>query len=136
MSAWWLAGVELPGDLHWQDEFAWSPVRQVYTPTLTGAVIVEESSLLSGRPITLSSQQIGPAFVAPVTRAVVEALRALDVTPRSPMTLSSPDDPAITFSVVFRHDEGAAIIATPIDFESPAAAGDLYLLTLRLTEVA
>lgn len=133
---WTLAGVTLPGDLLWQDEFAWSAVRQVYTPTLLGGLIVEQSSMLTGRPITLISQQLAGAFVAPVTRATVEALRALDVTPRSAMTLTSPDDPTRTFSVLFRHTDGVAILATPIDFEAPAAASDLYQLTLKLMQVS
>lgn len=136
MSNWTLAGVELPGDLFWQDEFLWSAVRQVQTPTLSGAVLIEQSSLLAGRPISLVSQQIAGAYVAAVTRATVESLRALDTTPRSPMTLTSPDDPTRTFSVVFRHSDGAAIAASPIDFESPASADDYYTLTLKLTQVA
>jgi hypothetical protein len=135
MSDWTLAGVTLPGDLLWQDEYGWSAVRQVHTPTLTGGVIIEQSTMQSGRPITLVSQVIGGFSVAPVTRATLDALRALDVTPRSAMTLVSPDSPARTFSVVFRHTEGVAISATPIDHASPIAADDLFLLTLRLTQV-
>jgi hypothetical protein len=134
MSDWTLAGVTLPGDLLWQDEFRWSAVRQVYTPTLQGGLIIEQSQMQTGRPITLVSQTLDK-FVATVTRATVDALRALDVTPRSAMTLTSPDSPARTFSVVFRHADGAAIEAAPIDFAAPAADDDLFLLTLRLIQV-
>ena len=48
-----LNNVELPDDVIWSDRLSYSPVEQTITPTLTGGVIVEENSLLSGRPITL-----------------------------------------------------------------------------------
>ncbi|WP_429235043.1 hypothetical protein [Aeromonas salmonicida] len=43
----------LPDDLVWRDEFDWSPVEQVVTPTLSGVLLVEETPRLEGRPITL-----------------------------------------------------------------------------------
>ncbi|MNV78610.1 hypothetical protein D3C71_1721070 [compost metagenome] len=48
-----LNGLLLPDDLIWRDEFDWAPVEQVVTPTLTGALLVEETDKPEGRPITL-----------------------------------------------------------------------------------
>lgn len=48
-----LAGIELPADLQWTDEFtAWRIGQQVRT-SLSGALIVQESARQAGRPITL-----------------------------------------------------------------------------------
>lgn len=46
--------VQLPKDLEWVDEFTWSKVQQNVTTTLTGALVVQESTQLKGRPITLA----------------------------------------------------------------------------------
>ena len=48
-----LNGLHLPDDLIWRDEFDWAPVEQVVTPTLSGALLVEETAKPEGRPITL-----------------------------------------------------------------------------------
>lgn len=133
MSDWDLEGVTLPGDLLWSDEFKWSATRQVHSNTITGALLIEQSAVLAGRPITLQSHG---TYIAVVTRATVDALKALDVTPRSNMTLTSPDDPERVFTVQFRHADGVAIDADPIDFCSPVASTDLHTLTLRLIVVA
>ena len=48
--------VTLPGGLDWTDEFTWSPVEQTATPSVTGALIVQIGSRVSGRPITLDGR--------------------------------------------------------------------------------
>ena len=53
-----LNSVLLPDDLVWRDEFEWAPVEQVVTPTLSGALLVEETAKPEGRPLTLSGQLI------------------------------------------------------------------------------
>lgn len=37
----------------WEDEFDWTPVAQSADRSVTGAYIVQESSLIAGRPISL-----------------------------------------------------------------------------------
>lgn len=120
-----LATVTLPDNLYWSDEFAWDPNAQQSEYTLTGALIVEESTRQAGRPITLAG--------AWVDRATVQALRALAATPGDIQTLTLPD--ARSFQVLFRRGD-QAIEAAPIGgpFAAPQA-GDRYRLTLRLIEV-
>lgn len=48
-----LEGIELPDDIQWIDEFSGHGVGQTVTPTLTGALVVEESEQTEGRPMTL-----------------------------------------------------------------------------------
>jgi dipeptidyl aminopeptidase/acylaminoacyl peptidase len=72
-----LAGVTLPDDLEWVDEFDRSPVSQQVEVSLAGALIVEESAQLTGAPITLRSGQSGSNYWALADRATVIALQAL-----------------------------------------------------------
>ena len=64
-----LNGLQLPDDLIWRDEFDWAPVEQVVTPTLSGALLVEETAKPEGRPITL---------VGHCPRATVLSVKALE----------------------------------------------------------
>ena len=68
-----LGGVELPDDLAWPDRYDWQPVTVNTQYSLTGALLVESSTKLAGRPITLQSANNRSW----VTRAVVESLKDL-----------------------------------------------------------
>jgi hypothetical protein len=46
-----LAGVALPDDLEWPDEWSWSPVSQAVSVSIGGSLIVEEQAQLAGRPM-------------------------------------------------------------------------------------
>jgi len=118
--------VALPDNLYWSDEYEWSPVEQAVTPTLTGALIVEESTRLAGRPITLDGMW--------VPRSTVEAVRALAAQPATPRTLTLAD--GRTFTVLFRHSDGQPVEAKPLWDAAPDVrdAADTYTLTLRLME--
>jgi hypothetical protein len=129
-----LDGVTLPPDLEWTDEGAWLPAAAVATVTLTGAQVVQVSALQAGRPITLEAKGDGHVWL---TWAEVEALRTmaaanLDTT----MVLTLVD--GRTFSVVFRHQDGA-VEYEPVMFSvsSNTAVRDArpYTLTLRLMQV-
>lgn len=126
--------ITLPEDLAWVDEFAPWKVAQVFEHSLSGALIVHESAKLAGRPITLQSgSNYGMA-----TRAVVEALQALEAVANGPsMTLSVPTHEAAnrTFTVTWRRDTGA-IEAVQLKTILPPAPTDWYSLTLRLMQVA
>lgn len=133
-----LAGIELPADLQWIDEFtAWRVGQQVKT-SLTGARIVQESALLAGRPITLQTQRERNAYIAPVTLAVLQQLQASEEQPRTaPLQLLMPahNGGERAFPVAWRRTDGAALDATPINYAVPALDGDYFSITLRLMTV-
>ena len=134
-----LAGIELPYDIQWSDEHTAWKVGQIVRPTLTGALIIQESALQAGRPITLRGYDDGGLrYVAPITLATLDALRALEETAGgASMTLILPaaGDTTRTFTVRFRRTDGPAIEATPIKYQIPAESGDWFLATLRLLQV-
>jgi hypothetical protein len=85
--------INLPGDLVWQDEFKWSPVATAVAVTLGGALIVEKSTQLAGRPITLG----GISNAAFLTSAQLDELRAAEIAQGdTPMTLTLHDGRAFT----------------------------------------
>ena len=114
--------------LEWVDEFDWSPVAQQHDRALSGGLIIQQGSLLYGRPITLKSNG-GCWFPLHVVRAL-EVLRDL---PGRVMPLTLPD--GRQFSVVFDHSTGKPLQARPVwrqvnpgddhDYEI-----ELYLLTV------
>ena len=125
-----LEGIVLPDDIQWTDELVSHSVGQVQTPTLTGALIIEESAQAAGRPITLASGN-----GAWVTRATALALIELAATPRpdgTPMTLTWGD--GRTFDCVFDHANGEAVTATEV-YRLAASNQDYnhpYLIVLKL----
>lgn len=78
-----LDSLTLPEDLHWGDEFDWSPVEQSTEYATDGALLIEEGVKLAGRPLTL----IGDESSVWVTRSLIEALHA---------TLADPADKTLT----------------------------------------
>jgi len=130
-----LGSIELPGDLRWADEFVWLPTVAQVELACNGAVWVEESAQLAGRPITLESGTDGGSrHWAVVSRSTVAALHTLgSVTHASPLLLVLED--ARSFNVRFRHQDGPAVEARPIRHVAPHQAGDLYHITLRLMQV-
>lgn len=122
-----LAGIELPDDLDWEDEFGWEPVGQVITPTLTGAIIVEETVQSEGRPITLRSD--GEAWVR---RSTVLELQALAAGPsaRMPLHLNGR-----IFTVIWRRESGGGLEAKQLYRIADPDTQTPYEITLRLLEV-
>lgn len=127
--------IELPGDLRWSDEFTWLPTVSQVDLACNGAVWVEESAQISGRPITLESGADGGSRPwAVVPRATVVALHALaSVTHADPLLLVLEDERS--FNVRFRHQDGPAVEARPLRHIVPHQVDDLYHITLRLMEV-
>ncbi|MFM5016559.1 hypothetical protein [Aeromonas veronii] len=116
-----LNSVLLPDDLVWRDEFEWAPVEQVVTPTLSGALLVEETSKPEGQPLTLSGH---------CSRAKVQELKVLEAKVAQLMTLTLLD--GVTRTVVWRRP---GVVATPL-YELADPDGDHpYTLTLNLTEI-
>lgn len=67
-----LDAIGLPDDLSWSDEFDWTPVVQSQSRTEGGALVLEQSERVAGRPITLE----GSETAAWSTRGVVKQLYA------------------------------------------------------------
>jgi hypothetical protein len=128
-----LAGITLPEDIEWPDEFGWSPVTQQREVTTGGSLLVEESEQAAGRPITLRSGQGDPRFGV-VTRTTVLALRALADEARGQDDAMELDIDGQTFDVLFRHTDGA-LEAAPLLWRPPPDGDDLYAITLRLITV-
>lgn len=130
-----VASITLPGDLLWSDEFSGWKVGQNQRRSLTGALIVQESAVQVGRPITLQTTGSGNRFVAAVALPVLQALQALEAVARTtPMTLTLPahGSGTRTFNVLWNRAAGAALEATPILFASPYVDNDHFAITLRL----
>ncbi|WP_339331727.1 hypothetical protein [Aeromonas caviae] len=116
-----LNSVLLPDDLVWRDEFDWAPVEQVVTPTLSGALLVEETARPEGRPLTL---------VGHCSRATVLALKELEALVAQTLTLTLLD--GVDRAVIWRRP---GVVATPFIEMADPEAGEMYALTLNLTEV-
>ncbi|MBW3795335.1 hypothetical protein GPK29_09410 [Aeromonas hydrophila] len=117
-----LNSISLPDDLVWRDEFDWSPVEQVVTPTLSGALLVEETPRPEGRPITL---------VGHCARATVQSLKALEAVPGQLLALTLLD--GIARTVIWRRP---GVVVTPLIEMADPEAGEPYALTLNFTEVS
>lgn len=78
----------------WSDEYEWSPLKQsepVYA--LSGAMHVDQGTMLAGRPITLDCEY------ARIQRSDVELLQVWSAVPELELTLTHPDGRA--FDVMF-----------------------------------
>jgi len=122
-----LDAIVLPDDLDWQDEFDWAPVAQTITPTLTGAIIVEENGIPEGRKITLVSD--GGAWA---TRGLVRQLKEKEAVLNTPMTLTLNDGRA--FTVIWRRDPVGVEAKQVMRIADPDDS-DFYEITLRFTVV-
>lgn len=117
---------ELPENLRWRDEFAaWEPVKQSRDRALDGSIVIQETPLQAGRPITL----VG----AWAPRSQVLTLRGLAEDPGA-LTLTLED--GREFDVMWRRDSREpAVDAEPVIPAVVPEAGDLYTLTLRFITV-
>lgn len=125
-----LAGIELPDDLDWQDEYGgWSPVKREHTEGGTGKLIIQCGLRKDGRPITLASTSQGTTG-AWCKRSVVEQIRSkLTETGVMPLNIHGRE-----FSVVWSDAdpfsaEQIVRVADPDD-------DDYYAILLKLIEVA
>lgn len=133
-----LESITLPGDLLWSNEFTAWRVGQAQRRSLTGALIVQESQVQVGRPITLETQSNGNRHVAAITLPTLLQLQALEAQARTvPMSLTLPahNSGTRTFSVLWHRGEGKALEARPLLFAAPYLDGDYFAVTLRLITV-
>lgn len=119
--------ISLDDSLEWIDEFDFSSIGQDVERTIGGALIISESILQKGRPITLvSGDHVW------TDRSTINQLYAAINQINKTYTLTLPD--ARTFSVVFDHSQ-KPMEAKPVWRKNVQGATDKYLLTLRLMEV-
>lgn len=121
--------ITLHPDLLWADENDWHPVEQTVERSVTGSLIVQVASRTNGRPITLQPEDEGSAWM---TQATLDSLRNWAAVPGKVMTLTMR---GIARQVMFRHQDGAAVPATPVVHYSDVLSADYYRVTLRLMEV-
>jgi len=119
----------LNSDLAWVDEYNWHPVDQTVERTLTGAIIVSAAVRTKGRPITLQATDENSGWI---TKAALDALRNWATVPGKVLTLTLS---GTARTVMFRHDEGSAIEATPVVFYSDLTSDDWFRVVLRFLEV-
>jgi len=109
--------ITLPDDLEWEDEIIWNPIVQTVERGVTGALFIQESALVKGRPITL----VGTSDMGWITRSVIDALIIKRDTIGLKMDLIiGTGTKQRTFKVMFRQGE------TPIDV-IPARRGEAFL---------
>lgn len=133
-----LAGITLPGDLYWSNEFTAWKIGQSQRRSLTGALVVQESAVQVGRPITLETTSSGNKYVAAIALPLLQQLQALEAQTRTaPMTLVLPGHNGGTrsFDVLFDRSSGKALEARPLLFASPYIDDDHFAITLRLITV-
>ena len=123
-----LGSLVLPDQLLWVDEFDWSPVAQVQTPSITGAMIVEESAQPAGRPITLKSE--GGVWVQ---RSFVIELKALESQLQT-QTIKLTLHDGRQFDVYLSRTP-VAITATPLWQNANPGNDELYEIDIKLIEV-
>lgn len=117
----------LPDDLLWTDEHAWSAVEQSQRYGLTGAIIIDSASKLSGRTIYL---QAGESY-GWMTRATLNTLKTWAGLAGQQFTLSYR---SVSYTVVFDHAAGAVEAIQVFDVPDPIDA-DPYAVSLRFLKV-
>lgn len=121
--------VNLSDDLHWEDQFDWTPVEQSATRSLSGNLIVECSETHGGRPITLSPSDENSAWTK---YDDVLKLNLLAKTPGLTMQLSYR---GLVRDVMFRHQDRDPVSAKPVVAFSDPVGDDPYLVTIKLMEI-
>jgi len=129
-----------PKDLEWTDEFTWSPIQQTVSTSLSGALIIQESTQLKGRPITLQGQD----NMAWIQRSIGDSLLALKMIPGLIMNLSFCLYNGVGFgaalhnyNVMFRHYEPPVVdLITLKRFDQFEPDNWMKVTALRFMEVS
>jgi hypothetical protein len=122
-----LNAIPLPNDLQWLDEFAPRVIQQLKT-TLDTAPHITAISRSTGIPVTLKSWDEG-AFV---TRSTVLLLQNAADQPGLSMPLVLR---GASFQVMFRHHDGQAFSAEPVEDIANPGDDDLHRISLNLITV-
>lgn len=123
-----LDSIPLSPSMKWPDEFSWSHVAAKSEYSLTGALLIQASRKLAGRPITLAAEE--DSGWCP--RSTVLAAQALADIPGKEMVLTLPD--GRIFRVIFRPGE-IGVEAHPVLPKAIPLPDDWYVMTLRLIQI-
>lgn len=120
--------ITLPDSLEWVDEYEWSDVKGEATETIGGGLVIEETVVVAGRPITLKSGD-----KVWTTKDVLDALIALiNIADKTyTLTLANGD----THTVVFDRRSGSPYDAKPVLRKNIQEDTDYFTITLRLIKV-
>lgn len=113
----------------WVDEFAWAPVQQSLSRSLTGVPIVQSSVRVGGRSITLAAS---PTEKTVLTGIELERLTLWASLPNKVLSLLLR---GTTRQVVFRHADAPALDVEPVIDYDDHTPEDLFLATIKLLEI-
>ncbi|HOX59645.1 MAG TPA: hypothetical protein PLC99_22415 [Verrucomicrobiota bacterium] len=97
-----LGAITLPATLVWEEEFTWSPVALSTEYGLTGKLLVQVSTKLDGRPITLVGKSDGTAHTGGISLTNLKTLQTALNVAGAQWTLTLHD--ARTFTVIAAAD--------------------------------
>lgn len=120
--------INLSADLLWSDEHTWHPVEQSVVRGITGATIIQSQLRITGRPITLESEEGNSAGMR---KPVVDQLDTWAAVPEKELVLTLR---GVAHNVIVRHQEGG-FECRPWVHYSDVVDEDLFICTLRFMEI-
>ena len=121
------ATLELPADMRWRDEFDWQALAQSSVQySLGGSAIIQQGTMLAGRPITLGGEWIW------LDRATLTTLAAWADVPELEMTLAHPDGRQLNvcFARPALSDCAPVAYRAPEDGTAQYEAPTIHLMTI------
>ena len=122
-----LGTLTLPDNFIWIDEFSWSSVQQARDYALSGALLIQEAQMLSGRPITLSGDSDRGNWMKRSALLELQSLAESAMDVAYPLTLQDGRN----FSVRFARP---AFEADPVHAYIVPDPNDDYIVTIHLFE--
>ena len=121
------ATLELPADMRWRDEFEWQALAQSAVQySLGGSAIIQQGTMLAGRPVTLGGEWIW------LDRATLTTLAAWADVPELEMTLAHPDGRQLNvcFARPALSDCAPVAYRAPEDGTAQYEAPTIHLMTI------
>ena len=119
--------LELPADMRWRDEFDWQALAQSSVQySLGGSAIIQQGTMLAGRPVTLGGEWIW------LDRATLTTLAAWADVPELEMTLVHPDGRQLNvcFARPALSDCAPVAYRAPEDGTAQYEAPTIHLMTI------
>ena len=119
--------LELPADMRWRDEFEWQALAQSQVQySLGGSAIIQQGTMLAGRPVTLGGEWIW------LDRATLETLAAWADVPELEITLTHPDGRRLNvcFARPALSDCAPVAYRAPEDGTAQYEAPTIHLMTI------
>lgn len=123
-----LGAVQIPAQMIWSDEFAWSAAESVSEYGIDGALLVDVGTRLAGQPVTLAGAQDRGW----ISYATLVAIKAMADVAGATYSLTLAD--GRSFDVMFSPGEDP-ITAEPIIPHEIVPGSALYIATIRLIKV-